>query len=199
HCYRVGDVGVAALAKLAGVRPLGHLIGALDDAGVHTWVVLAHHADERLDGGRGGVSAAAETHQPGAHPRRWYGRVRASVLPLLRQLFAHLPSLRPGGRATAEVSTAPACVPRAPAGPPGRRGRPVRGGSPTRARSLRPAPAGDTPRRRCRRWPGRRPIRPLAPRDAPRARTIPGSRCRTRADSPRGAPAVGACRPYGPQ
>src|SRR5699024_12462357 len=119
---------------------LGHFIVALDDTGVHSWVVLAPHPDERLDGSGCGVSAAAETHQPGAYPRRWYGRVRASVLPLLRQLFAHLPSLRLGRRATAEVNTAPACVPRVPARPPGRRGRPVRGGIPARARSPRPAP-----------------------------------------------------------
>src|SRR5699024_8326052 len=198
-CYRVGDVGVAALAQLPGVGALGHFIGALDDTGVHSWGVLAHHPDERLDGSGSGVSAAAETHQPGAYPRLWYGRVRARVLPLLRQLCAHLPSLRLGRRATAEVSTAPACVPRVPARPPGRRGRPVRGGIPARARSIRPAPVGDTPRRRYRPWPGRRPVRPPVPRGAPRTRTIPASRCRTRAGSPRAAPAVGACRPYGPR
>ena len=87
---RVGDVGVAALAHLAGVPLVGDRVGALEEREVGLRVVGAHGAEERLEDRVGRRRAGADPGEAGAHAARGQGR-----LGVLRGclLLCHWPSL----------------------------------------------------------------------------------------------------------
>ena len=68
HGQWVGDVGVAALADLALVSLLGHVVRALEDADVRLGVGLLDDPQHGLQRGMRLVPGAAEAGQPGADP-----------------------------------------------------------------------------------------------------------------------------------
>ena len=68
HRERVGDVGLAALALLAAVHPLGGDVGALEQRQVGLGVVGPDRAEQRLEDRVARLAPGADPRQPGAHP-----------------------------------------------------------------------------------------------------------------------------------
>ena len=78
HRERVGDVGVAALAHLAGVPLVGDGVGALEEGEVGLGVVGPDGAEERLEDRVGRGRPGADAGEAGAHAARGQGRPLAS-------------------------------------------------------------------------------------------------------------------------
>jgi hypothetical protein len=86
---RVGDVGVAALAHLARVVPLGHRVGALEQLEVGLGVVGTDRSVQRLEDGVLRLALQRHASQTGAHPATG----RTAGQPLARRRFGGLDRL----------------------------------------------------------------------------------------------------------